>query len=107
MKNGIFSFDQIQTEITNYFSLAVVPQGGNTGLVGASIPVFDEIILSLSLMNEIESFDETSGTLQCQAGCILEQLDNYVGNLGYIVPLDLGAKGRQDPSHISLIRRPI
>jgi FAD/FMN-containing dehydrogenase len=31
----------------------VVPQGGNTGLVGGSVPVFDEIILSTSLMNSI------------------------------------------------------
>ena len=33
--------------------LAIVPQGGNTGLVGGSVPVFDEIVLSLSLMNKI------------------------------------------------------
>lgn len=35
-------------------NLAVCPQGGNTGLVGGSVPVFDEIILSTQLMNEIE-----------------------------------------------------
>ena len=35
-------------------SIAVVPQGGNTGLVGGSVPVFDEIILSTSLMNKIQ-----------------------------------------------------
>lgn len=33
--------------------LAVVPQGGNTGLVGGSVPVFDEIIISTSLINKI------------------------------------------------------
>lgn len=38
--------------------LAVVPQGGNTGLVGGSVPVFDEIVLNLSNMNRIISFDE-------------------------------------------------
>jgi hypothetical protein len=38
--------------------LPVVPQGGNTGLVGGSVPVFDEVILSLSSMNKILSFDE-------------------------------------------------
>lgn len=41
--------------------LAVCPQGGNTGLVGGSVPVFDEIVLSTVLMNEIISLDETSG----------------------------------------------
>jgi len=41
--------------------LAVVPQGGNTGLVGGSIPVFDEIVISLQLMNRILSFDKLAG----------------------------------------------
>jgi len=42
----------------NSRSIAVVPQGGNTGLVGGSIPVFDEVVLSLSRMNRPVSFDE-------------------------------------------------
>ncbi|XP_038079242.1 D-2-hydroxyglutarate dehydrogenase, mitochondrial-like [Patiria miniata] len=74
-------------------NLAVVPQGGNTGLVGGSVPVFDEVILSTSLMNNIVEFDELSGVLVCQAGCILEKLDNYLAEYGYTMPLDLGAKG--------------
>lgn len=41
--------------------LAVCPQGGNTGLVGGSVPVFDEIVLSTQLMNQIENIDELSG----------------------------------------------
>jgi D-lactate dehydrogenase (cytochrome) len=43
--------------------LAVVPQGGNTGLVGGSVPVFDEIVLSLQGLNKIRGFDSVSGTL--------------------------------------------
>lgn len=38
--------------------LAVVPQAGNTGLVGGSVPVFDEIVLNMGNMNKIISFDE-------------------------------------------------
>lgn len=41
--------------------LAVVPQGGNTGLVGGSIPVFDEIVISMQLMNQVLSFDKLAG----------------------------------------------
>lgn len=41
--------------------MAVVPQGGNTGLVGGSVPVFDEIVLSLQGMNKIRGFDNVSG----------------------------------------------
>lgn len=45
----------------NEKKLAVCPQGGNTGLVGGSVPVFDEIVLSTALMNEVVSVDDTSG----------------------------------------------
>ncbi|KAL7909549.1 hypothetical protein GGI35DRAFT_386692 [Trichoderma velutinum] len=73
--------------------LAVVPQGGNTGLVGGSVPIFDEIIINMSRMNQIHSFDEVSGSLVLDAGCILEVADQYLAERGYIFPLDLGAKG--------------
>ena len=73
--------------------LAVVPQGGNTGLVGGSVPVFDEIVLSTSLMNKIEHFDPVSGILQLQAGVVLEAADQYLAERGFLFPLDLGAKG--------------
>ncbi|KAK6202890.1 uncharacterized protein RJT21DRAFT_129868 [Scheffersomyces amazonensis] len=84
------------SEILKYCNsnkLAVVPQGGNTGLVGGSIPVFDEIILSLSSLNKIRSFDNVSGIFKCDAGVILETADQYLAEQGYIFPLDLGAKG--------------
>ncbi|KAH8776067.1 hypothetical protein F5882DRAFT_408732 [Hyaloscypha sp. PMI_1271] len=73
--------------------LAVVPQGGNTGLVGGSVPVFDEIVINMSRMNQIRSFDEVSGTLVVDAGAILEVVDGYLAERGNIFPLDLGAKG--------------
>lgn len=77
----------------NENNLAVVPQGGNTGLVGGSVPVFDEIVLNLSNMNKIRSFDTTSGILKADTGVVLEVADQFLANEGYIFPLDLGAKG--------------
>nr|XP_020013296.1 D-2-hydroxyglutarate dehydrogenase, mitochondrial [Castor canadensis] len=74
-------------------NLAVTPQGGNTGMVGASVPVFDEIVLSTALMNQVISFHRVSGALVCQAGCVLEELSQYVQERDFIIPLDLGAKG--------------
>ncbi|XP_014438302.2 D-2-hydroxyglutarate dehydrogenase, mitochondrial [Tupaia chinensis] len=74
-------------------NLAVTPQGGNTGMVGGSVPVFDEIILSTVLMNQVISFHGVSGVLVCQAGCVLEELSQHVEQRGFIMPLDLGAKG--------------
>lgn len=73
--------------------LPVNPQGGNTGLVGGSVPVFDEIVVNLGRMNKIHSFDDVSGILVADAGVILQQADDHVAQKGYIFPLDLGAKG--------------
>ncbi|XP_068136703.1 D-2-hydroxyglutarate dehydrogenase, mitochondrial [Hyperolius riggenbachi] len=77
----------------NERNLAITPQGGNTGLVGGSVPVFDEILVSTALMDQVISFNDVSGTLVCQAGCILESLNKYLTERGYTMPLDLGAKG--------------
>ena len=52
------------SEILKYCNdrkLAVCPQGGNTGLVGGSVPVFDEVVVSTQLMKNVISVDETSG----------------------------------------------
>nr|ODN92621.1 D-lactate dehydrogenase [Cryptococcus depauperatus CBS 7841] len=73
--------------------LAVVPQGGNTGLVGGSNPVHDEIILNLANLSQIRSFDPVSGILVADGGVVLETADNYLAERGFIFPLDLGAKG--------------
>ncbi|GJN24760.1 hypothetical protein PR202_gb12522 [Eleusine coracana subsp. coracana] len=62
--------------------LAVVPQGGNTGLVGGSVPVYDEVIVSLVGMDKIISFDNVNGILTCEAGCVLENLSTFVENEG-------------------------
>lgn len=77
----------------NERNLAVVPQGGNTGLVGGSVPVFDEIVLSLANMNKIRSLDTTSGIFKADSGVVLEVADQHLAENGYIFPLDLGAKG--------------
>ncbi|KAH8151047.1 uncharacterized protein LAJ45_04748 [Morchella importuna] len=74
-------------------ALAVVPQGGNTGLVGGSVPIFDEIVINLSALNKIRSFDAVSGVLTADAGVILEVADQYLAQQSHLFPLDLGAKG--------------
>lgn len=47
----------------NEKKIGIVPQGGNTGLVGGSVPVRDEVILNLSNLNKIRSFDPVSGNV--------------------------------------------
>lgn len=84
------------SEIMKYCNdnmIAINPQGGNTGLVGGSVPVFDEVVVNLGRMTKIRSFDDVSGIFVADAGVILEAADNYLAERGYIFPLDLGAKG--------------
>ena len=73
--------------------IAVVPQGGNTGVVGGSTPVYDELVLSLSKLDSIVEFDSTAGVLTVESGAILEVLDNKLREDGFMMPIDLGAKG--------------
>ncbi|THH20002.1 hypothetical protein EW146_g1267 [Bondarzewia mesenterica] len=73
--------------------IGVVPQGGNTGLVGGSVPIRDELVINMGNMNKVRSFDTVSGALVADAGCILESLSEYIAPHNHIMPLDLGAKG--------------
>jgi FAD/FMN-containing dehydrogenase len=73
--------------------IAVVPQGGNTGLVGGSVPVHDEIVLSFSNLNRILKFDKQTRVLTCESGCILQSLNDFLKEYNCEVPLDLGASG--------------
>lgn len=57
------------------------------------MPVFDEVIISTNLMNQIEHIDEYSNIVRCQSGVVLEKLETAVHEKGLVVPLDLGAKG--------------
>ncbi|XP_014480949.1 PREDICTED: D-2-hydroxyglutarate dehydrogenase, mitochondrial [Dinoponera quadriceps] len=73
--------------------LAVCPQSGNTGLVGGSTPVFDEIVISMKLMNKILETNHLAGLVTCEAGCVLQDLEEHLATVGLMMPLDLGAKG--------------
>jgi (R)-2-hydroxyglutarate---pyruvate transhydrogenase len=54
--------------LCNRRRVPVVPQGGNTGLVGGSVPMRDELVLSLARMTTVRHFDATSGVLEAEAG---------------------------------------
>ncbi|GMR36952.1 hypothetical protein PMAYCL1PPCAC_07147 [Pristionchus mayeri] len=73
--------------------IAVVVQAGNTGLVGGATPLFDEIILSTSRINNNFHLEESSGVLTLDAGIILADADYLLAEKGFMMPLDLGAKG--------------
>jgi len=73
----------------------LVPQGGNTSLVGGSIPFTkgDEIILSLRRMNSIRDVDRLNGTMTVDAGCVLANLQQAAEDAGCIFPLRIGSEG--------------
>ena len=73
--------------------LPTVIQSGKTSLVGGSIPVKDEIIISMGRLNKIHDFNSYSSIVTCDAGCILQDVESYVNKKDYILPMDLGAKG--------------
>jgi FAD/FMN-containing dehydrogenase len=60
---------------------------------GGSIPLFNEVVLSLQSLNSIRDFNPHSGVLTLDAGVILENADTYLAERGHLFPLDLGAKG--------------
>jgi D-lactate dehydrogenase (cytochrome) len=75
--------------------IAIVPQGGNTGLVGGGVPFEDDdgIVLSLSRMNRIRSIDEINDTITVEAGCILADIQAAAADVDRLFPLSLGAEG--------------
>lgn len=72
---------------------AIVPQGGNTGLVGAQIPLNGEVLLSLKRMNRIRSIDAPGMTLTAEAGVTLKQAQEAAAAEQLLFPLSLGSEG--------------
>jgi FAD/FMN-containing dehydrogenase len=75
--------------------VAIVPQGGNTGLVGGSVPTGTrrEIVLSLARMNRIRELDALNDTLTAEAGCVLADLQRAASDAGRLFALSLAAEG--------------
>lgn len=73
----------------------IVPQGGNTGLVGGQVPTRDggEIILSLSRLNAIRAVDPVSNTMVVEAGVILQAARDAADAADRLFPLSLAAQG--------------
>ena len=73
----------------------LVPQGGNTGMCGASVPNpgGGEIVLSLARMNKILNVDPLNNTLTAEAGCVLANIQQAAVDAGRLFPLSLGAEG--------------
>ncbi|MCB2109131.1 MAG: FAD-binding oxidoreductase [Rhodobacteraceae bacterium] len=75
--------------------VAIVPQGGNTGLCGGAAPHDDghEVILSLNRMNKVRAIDPVNFTLTAEAGCVLADLQTAAAQKDCLFPLSLAAEG--------------
>ncbi len=73
----------------------IVPQGGHTGHVGGAVP--DEsgtqIVISLERMNKVREVDLEGNVIVCEAGCILETIQQLADNNDRLFPLSLGSQG--------------
>src|SRR5262252_5710275 len=80
-------------ELANEHRIALVPQGGNTGLVGGQTPHNGEVVVSLRRLDKIRDIDTASNTMTCEAGVILQIAQQRAAEVDRLFPLSLGAEG--------------
>jgi D-lactate dehydrogenase (cytochrome) len=80
-------------KLANETATPIVPQGGNTGLVGGQIPHDGEVVLSLRRLDRIREIDVLSDTITCEAGVVLAQAQAAAAEADRLFPLSLGAEG--------------
>jgi FAD/FMN-containing dehydrogenase len=75
--------------------VAIVPQGGNTGLAGGAVPVGPraQIVLSFTRMNAIRSIDPVGLTVEAEAGCVLQTIQEAALAVGRELPVSFAAEG--------------
>jgi D-lactate dehydrogenase (cytochrome) len=73
--------------------IALVPQGGNTGLVGGQTPHNGEVVVSLRRLDKIRDIDTASNTMTVEAGVVLQVAQAKASDVDRLFPLSLGAEG--------------
>lgn len=79
--------------LANENRVALVPQGGNTGLVGGQTPLNGEIVVSLGRLDRIRAIDTASATMIAEAGTILQRAQDAAAAENLLLPLSLAAEG--------------
>jgi len=80
-------------KLANATKTPLVPQGGNTGLVGGQIPLDGELLLSLTRLDKIREVDPSSNAMTCEAGVVLQNAQEAAAAADRLFPLTLGAEG--------------
>jgi FAD/FMN-containing dehydrogenase len=79
--------------LANATATAIVPQGGNTGLVGGQIAFDGEVVLALTRLDRIREVDAASNTMTCESGVVLVTAQQAAAAADRLFPLSLGAEG--------------
>ena len=90
------SVEQVQAlaRWANEQGVGIIPQGGNTGLVGAQVPLRgDEVIVSLARLDRVRTIDAGAGTMVAEAGVVLENAHRAAEAEGAMFPLWLASQG--------------
>jgi FAD/FMN-containing dehydrogenase len=74
-------------------SVAIVPQGGNTGLCGGGTPIQGEVVVSLTRLNQVRAIDVANNTITVEAGCTLAAVQEAAAAADRLFPLSLAAEG--------------
>ncbi|WOH83637.1 FAD-binding oxidoreductase [Bradyrhizobium sp. BEA-2-5] len=80
-------------KLASAHNIALVPQGGNTGLVGGQTPHNGEVVVSLRRLDKIREVDTASNTMTCEAGVVLQIAQAKAADVDRLFPLSLGAEG--------------
>jgi FAD/FMN-containing dehydrogenase len=80
-------------KLASEHKIALVPQGGNTGLVGGQTPHHGEVVVSLRRLDKIREIDPASNTMTCEAGVVLQIAQARAAEVDRLFPLSLGAEG--------------
>jgi FAD/FMN-containing dehydrogenase len=80
-------------KLANDTATPIVPQGGNTGLVGGQTPHHNEIVLSLNRLDRIREIDPTSNTITCEAGVTLARAREAAAGVDRLYPQLLPSEG--------------
>ncbi len=80
-------------KLASAHKIALVPQGGNTGLVGGQTPHNGEVVVSMRRLDKIRDVDTASNTMTCEAGVILQVAQQRAAEVDRLFPLSLGAEG--------------
>ncbi len=80
-------------KLASAHAIALVPQGGNTGLVGGQTPHHGEVVVSMRRMDKIREVDAASNTMTCEAGVVLQVAQQRAAEVDRLFPLALAAEG--------------